>query len=92
MGGWGNDRQGLLPRGRYPNSVRTKGAQVNQLLERSLRAWADAHIELLNVGGAFVEADGKIAHMVMWDFLHLTPSTYAALGAHLAPVLARMVV
>jgi lysophospholipase L1-like esterase len=97
----GNRRcQGLLPRGRYPNGVRCKCAQVNALLRDAPAVWPPG-TSLLTLGdegddnkdkdgGALVAPDGTISHRMMWDYLHLTAATYARLGVRLLPALARM--
>ncbi|XP_028664337.1 platelet-activating factor acetylhydrolase IB subunit beta [Erpetoichthys calabaricus] len=67
---------GLLPRGEGPNPLREKNARVNASLRTALPRLGTA--QFLDVGSSFVHSDGTISHHDMFDFLHLTPSGYAA--------------
>ncbi|XP_051901393.1 platelet-activating factor acetylhydrolase IB subunit alpha1-like [Pristis pectinata] len=62
---------GLLPRGRDPNPLRVKNAQVNELV----RAIPGACF--LDVDPGFVSPDGTLSHGDLYDYLHLTRQAYA---------------
>lgn len=82
--------QGLLPRGRLPNGTRYKVAQVNRLLRPAI-ARLGAPVELVEADDLFLDsAAAEIAPALMWDYLHLTATAYAAVGSRLAAALARM--
>lgn len=65
-------------------------AQVNQLLRPTI-ARLGAPVELVEADDVFLDiATSEIAPALMWDYLHLTATAYAAVGSRLAAPLARM--
>ncbi|XP_055780473.1 platelet-activating factor acetylhydrolase IB subunit alpha1-like, partial [Salvelinus fontinalis] len=81
--------QGVLPRGKMPNSLRERNAQVNKLVQEAVSSLP--HASLLNVDPGLVHSDGSISHQDLYDYLHLTPQGYQAvcqpLHAHLKGLL-----
>ncbi|KAM8846437.1 platelet-activating factor acetylhydrolase IB subunit gamma isoform 1-T2 [Synchiropus picturatus] len=65
---------GILPRGKAPNPLRERNAQVNQLVQEAVSSLP--HASFLNVDPGFVHSDGSISHQDMYDYLHLTPHAY----------------
>lgn len=71
--------QTLLPRGQYPNRLRKKNAEVNNLLmdyfsnEKSSE-YSPVHIVPIHEN--IIQSDGTISHYIMYDYLHLTDSGY----------------
>ncbi|XP_028401665.1 platelet-activating factor acetylhydrolase IB subunit gamma-like [Dendronephthya gigantea] len=63
---------GLLPRGEFPNPLRTKIMDINSLLETSINIIPNA--TFLNADPGFVDGEGKISAKDMADYLHLTCS------------------
>ncbi|XP_055780797.1 platelet-activating factor acetylhydrolase IB subunit alpha1-like isoform X1 [Salvelinus fontinalis] len=80
---------GVLPRGKMPNSLRERNAQVNKLVQEAVSSLP--HASLLNVDPGLVHSDGSISHQDLYDYLHLTPQGYQAvcqpLHAHLKGLL-----
>lgn len=80
---------GILPRGKSPNPLREKNAQVNRLVQEAVSSLH--HASFLNVDPGFVHSNGSIAHQDMYDYLHLTPHAYHAvcqpLHAHIKRLL-----
>ncbi|XP_045575344.1 platelet-activating factor acetylhydrolase IB subunit alpha1-like [Salmo salar] len=68
--------QGVLARGKMPNSLRERNAQVNKLVQEAVSSLP--HTSLLNVVPGFVHSDGSISHKELYDYLHLTPQGYQA--------------
>lgn len=66
--------QSILPRGKMPNPVRDRNAQVNKLVEEAVSSLP--HASFLNVDPGFVHSNGTISHQDMYDYLHLTPKGY----------------
>ncbi|XP_014260922.1 platelet-activating factor acetylhydrolase IB subunit beta homolog [Cimex lectularius] len=64
----------LLPRGQYPNKLREKNKQVNQLLRQKVQGLP--RIEALSVENGLVQSDGTISHLDMPDYLHLSDLAY----------------
>ena len=64
----------LLPRGEYPNPLRTKIMDVNSLLETSINVIPNA--TFINADPGFVDEEGKISAKDMLDYLHLTGAAY----------------
>ncbi|RVE62952.1 hypothetical protein OJAV_G00161840 [Oryzias javanicus] len=67
---------GLLPRGKSPNPLRERNAQVNKLVKEALSSLP--HASFYNVDPGFVLSDGSISHQDMYDYLHLTQKGYQA--------------
>ncbi|XP_053736767.1 platelet-activating factor acetylhydrolase IB subunit gamma [Synchiropus splendidus] len=67
---------GILPRGKAPNPLRERNAQVNQLVQEDVSSLP--HASFFNVDPGFVHSDGSISHQDMYDYLHLTPHAYQA--------------
>ncbi|XP_048115952.1 platelet-activating factor acetylhydrolase IB subunit gamma isoform X1 [Alosa alosa] len=65
---------GLLPRGKNPNPLRERNAEVNELVQAEVAALP--HASFLNVDPGFVHSDGTIWHQDLYDYLHLTPPAY----------------
>ncbi|KAL3311631.1 Platelet-activating factor acetylhydrolase IB subunit gamma [Cichlidogyrus casuarinus] len=71
---------GLLPCGKEPNPKREKHAQVNLLLTKCLRY--EKNVTLICPDAQlFVQSDGKISHLDMYDYLHPTEQGYEKLGS-----------
>lgn len=68
--------QGLLPRGKSPNPLRERNAQVNKLVKEAVSSLS--HASFYNVDPGFVLSDGSISHQDMYDYLHLTQKGYQA--------------
>ena len=75
---------GVFPRSQKPDSVRERLKSVN---ERIARLDDGAHVKFLDIGKAFLEADGTIAKEVMPDFLHLTVLGYRRWADAMEPTL-----
>ncbi|KAL0985074.1 hypothetical protein UPYG_G00152550 [Umbra pygmaea] len=84
---------GLLPRGKMPNPLRERNAQVNKLVQEAVSP--HPHASFLNVDPGFVHSDGSISPQDLFDYLHLTPHGYQAvcqkLHTHLKDLLDKMV-
>ncbi|XP_066575420.1 platelet-activating factor acetylhydrolase IB subunit gamma isoform X2 [Amia ocellicauda] len=65
---------GLLPRGKLPNPLRVRNAQVNALVQAALPSLPRA--SYLDVDPGLVHSDGTISPQDLYDYLHLTPLTY----------------
>ncbi|KAM9807288.1 platelet-activating factor acetylhydrolase IB subunit gamma [Syngnathus typhle] len=82
---------GLLPRGKSPNPLRERNAEVNRLVRAAVAGLA--HASFLNVDPGFVHSNGSISHQDMYDYLHLSPQAYQAvcepLQTHLKSMLDR---
>ncbi|CAL1610399.1 unnamed protein product [Knipowitschia caucasica] len=72
---------GLLPRGKMPNPLREKNANVNKLVQEAVSSLPYA--SFLNLDPGFVSNNGCISHQDMYDYLHLTPKGYQAVCAPL---------
>ncbi|XP_064650862.1 platelet-activating factor acetylhydrolase IB subunit alpha2-like [Lineus longissimus] len=64
---------GIPPRGKHPNSLRTKLGEVNTMLLGSLKD--KPKVTFLDVGKDFVE-EGQISRLDMYDYLHFTHDGY----------------
>lgn len=60
----------LLPRGQYPNPIRERLTQVNDLIKKQLSQIAK--VEVVTIDNGFVQPDGTISHHDMYDYLLLT--------------------
>ena len=78
---------GIFPRGASPDATRAKVNMVNQ---RIARLDGSHGVTYLDVGNAFLEADGSISKEVMADFLHPTATGYALWAAAMEPTLTRL--
>ena len=77
----------ILPTGETKvDPMRKKVGEVNHLL----RSLASEKVTVLDVGGAFLDADGRIPAELMADFLHPTALGYERLCAGVAPELSRL--
>ncbi|KAK2855119.1 hypothetical protein Q7C36_006988 [Tachysurus vachellii] len=65
---------GVLPRGKSPNPLRERNAQVNTLVQAELASLSYA--SFLDVDPGFVQSDGSISHQDLYDYLHLTAQAY----------------
>ena len=78
---------GVLPRGEKSDSIR---AQVTDL-NAALRQRDDGrHIRFLDVGAAFLSADGSISRDVMPDLLHPSEHGYKIWAKAMHPLLTEM--
>jgi len=78
---------GLLPRGERPNPARDAVGEVN----RRIATLEGRHgITYLDIGQAFVSADGTISREVMYDFLHPTAKGYDLWAAAMSSTLDRL--
>ena len=79
---------GIFPRGAAPDATRAKVDLVNL---RIARLEGSHGVTYLDVGKAFLEADGSISKDVMSDFLHPTTKGYALWASAMEPTLTRLV-
>jgi len=64
----------LLPRGRYVNPLRERNSQVNQVLEQKISLLpSPRRVQLVKSDSGFVQPDGSISHLDLYDYLHLSP-------------------
>lgn len=79
----------IFPRGETPADLtRRHNARINALLP----ALADGrHIHFLDIGAAFLGADGRLSREVMPDLLHLSPQAYETWARAIAPALKRLI-
>ena len=73
----------IFPVGRTPRDDRTKVASTNALVSAAL----PSNVRRLDIGDAFVSADGTIPEDVMPDGLHLGLRGYELWAGRLTPVL-----
>jgi len=79
---------GILPRDEKPDGeLRLKAAALNKLLPEVAKRHLATYLDL---GNAFVGADGMISKEIMFDFLHPTPRGYEILAKGLQPILERI--
>ena len=78
---------GIFPRGAAPDETRAKVDLVN---ERIARLAGTDGVTYLDLGKAFLEADGAISKEIMYDFLHPTAKGYAVWAAAMKPTLTRL--
>ena len=71
-------QQGLLPRGKNPNPLRERNAEVNELVQGEVAALP--HASYLNVDPGFVHTDGTIWHQDL--YITLRTSSPPLLSAH----------
>ncbi|XP_033641086.1 platelet-activating factor acetylhydrolase IB subunit gamma-like [Asterias rubens] len=69
---------GVLPRGRYPNRLRDKLKIINDSLGSLLNTKPKKYptAELFDASSDFIQEDGRISHLDMFDYLHLTKEGY----------------
>lgn len=60
----------LLPRGQFPNPLREKNAQVNELLRMKIPS--KEKVQFVDITKGLVQKDGSISHHDMHDYLNLT--------------------
>lgn len=64
----------LLPRGRYVNPLRERNSRVNEFLEQKMSQLpSPGRVQLVKSDSGFVQADGSISHLDLYDYLHLSP-------------------
>ena len=75
---------GIFPRGAHPDATRAKVEAVNRRI-----ALLDGRggVTYLDIGRAFLEADGSISDAVMYDFLHPTALGYQKWTTAMGPTL-----
>lgn len=78
----------VFPRGETPADLtRRHNARINALLP----ALADGrHVHHLDIGPAFLRADGSLSREVMPDLLHLSPQAYETWARAIAPTLKQL--
>ena len=81
--------QGLLPRGKQPNSLREKHFQVNHALQEVVSTIPNSLY--LNSDPGFVRSDGTISHEDMFDYLHLTRKGYKKFAKQIHDVVLKFV-
>ncbi|KRX67108.1 Platelet-activating factor acetylhydrolase IB subunit beta, partial [Trichinella sp. T9] len=64
----------IPPRGRYPNPKRDLIIQINSGMNNALKHIPNCKI--LDITEGFISSEGEIHHTVLYDYLHLTSSTY----------------
>lgn len=62
--------QTLLPRGQYPNPIRERLSQINDLIRKQVSPMPK--VEVVAIDKGFVQPDGTISHHDMYDYLLLT--------------------
>ena len=78
---------GLFPRDRDPDGVlRRKVAATNREIDARV---AGEDVTYIDIGSAFVDANGAISPDVMFDYVHLAPRGYQLWAQAIEPVLAR---
>ncbi|KAM9488292.1 platelet-activating factor acetylhydrolase IB subunit gamma [Clarias gariepinus] len=65
---------GVLPRGKSPNPLRERNAQVNALVQAELASLS--YGSFLDVDPGFIQTDDSISHQDLYDYLHLTAQAY----------------
>jgi lysophospholipase L1-like esterase len=78
---------GIFPRGAHPDATRAKVDAVNQRI--STLDGRDG-VTYLDIGKAFLDADGSISQAVMYDYLHPTLLGYQKWTAAMGPTLDRL--
>jgi lysophospholipase L1-like esterase len=78
---------GIFPRGAHPDTTRAKVDAVNQRI--STLDGRDG-VTYLDIGKAFLEADGSISQAIMYDYLHPTLLGYQKWTAAMGPTLDRL--
>ncbi len=78
---------GIFPRGAAPDPTRAKVDLVNL---RIARLGGSKAVTYLDIGQAFLGADGSISTEVMSDFLHPTSRGYALWASAMEPTLTRL--
>lgn len=63
-----------MPRGKSPNPLRERNAQVNALVQVELASLS--YGSFLDVDPGFIQTDGSISHQDLYDYLHLTAQAY----------------
>lgn len=78
---------GVFPRSQKPDNRRAKLEQVN----REIAGLDDgSHVTYLDIGKAFLNADGTISREIMPDFLHLSARGYRLWADAMEPTLWRL--
>lgn len=78
---------GLFPRDPGPDGVlRRKVEAVNRAIEARV---ASEDVTYLDIGAAFLDADGAISQDVMFDYVHLAPRGYEIWAQAIEPILAQ---
>jgi lysophospholipase L1-like esterase len=78
---------GIFPRGERPNEDRVTLAAVNA---RIARLDGRSNVTFLDLGGRFLEPDGRITTEIMYDFLHPTARGYEIWAEAMAPLLTKL--
>jgi lysophospholipase L1-like esterase len=78
---------GVFPRDPKPSSTRDRLKSVN---EKIARLDDGSHVRFLDIGKAFLNADGTISKEVMPDFLHLSAKGYGIWAEAMEPTLRSM--
>ena len=78
---------GIFPRGRTADATRAKVAAVNQ---RIAPLDGNNNVVYLDLGKAFLQADGSISEDVMYDYLHPTAKGYSMWLEAMSPTLTRL--
>jgi beta-glucosidase len=77
----------IFPRGEKPNAQRGKLCQINQVLQKLDDG---THVDFLDLGHRFLNADGTLPREIMPDFLHLSPAGYRIWAEAMEPKLASL--
>ncbi len=64
---------GIFPRGETPNPQREKNAQANEI---AMKIADGRMVHYMDIGGHFLQVDGRLTKEIMPDYLHLTPWGY----------------
>ncbi len=75
---------GVFPRSQKPDAARERIKTIN---EKIARLDDGSHVRYLDIGKAFVNADGTIAPEVMPDYLHLSTKGYRIWAEAMEPTL-----
>ena len=78
---------GVFPRSEKPDRTREKLQEVNRQISRLDDC---SYVTYLDIGKAFVNADGTISREIMPDFLHLTAKGYRLWADAMEPTLWRL--
>ena len=77
----------VFPRGEKPNPTRDKIGEINKTISKLN---GTNNITYLDIGAAFLNADGVITKDVMGDSLHPTPKGYAMWAEAMEPTLSKL--
>jgi len=79
---------GIFPMGESPEDpIRQKIRDANNAIQAVA---ADKQVTFLDIGGSFVEPDGRIDQSIMTDYLHLSPEGYAIWARTMNPTLMQL--